>query len=278
MAEHECCFDLTGDSTIDNKTAQIMAAIESQADLEVVESYNQELAGQIEAGLLITLLEFVYVDNWSDDERFTLRFFTARDADENFTDNLNPASGGEFLIESSSAIGTSCHPLVYTNDAVLSSGTFQAELNNVMVPLPPFTFGYWQPTGPLVQLYKAHLYGDLSFTSDTDRLNITQGTIGGCFDQIDIFGAINQQISANCACLGLDGDLINITDMTCNGSGTPDNCGEDEEACSSAYTYCTITLNMLAMDVDRDGDNEEDCLSAGFTFSAIPARITGMAP
>lgn len=263
-----CCFDYTGDGEVDNGVGGLLDAISSlMQDSDV----NQMLADAIAQGKVAILLEFVGVADWTTASGFTMNAYLGTDADADYTNNLDPVNGGEFLILPSS-LDDMGNPLIAFEGASIDNGVLTGGPAQFIVSVPLL-----DATPITLVLDEALIEGDITAEGGT-KLHIDNGKLGGVIQKKVIVEGLNAYVATTCECLGLTGDLINLDAQECATNGTPESCIEDN-ACGSIYNYCSIALGLFdsILDVDLDDDGANDSVSVGIQFTSIPAQIVGTA-
>lgn len=280
LAENDCCFDLTGDEVIDNALAQLMEMLDSimpeGADV------NTSIEQQILAGEFVLLYEFLGVDDWTSDAGVRMDTFSGSDAGGDYDDNLDPETAADFLVDAQYLNPYSGRSLYFTDDAGFFGGTLHAEDATLMLPASMLGFFTAGQTGEgVIFLPGATIEGDITqhSTRSDALISLAAGKIGVAIPLSAVFEAQNIYVAENCECLGLgDEEMIDIEEESCSSNGNSDGCeGDIGEICSNLYSFCGSTMPLIGniADVDTNGDEINDAISAGFHFTAIPATIAG---
>lgn len=261
--ETPCCFDFNGDDTVDNSAASLLSLLGSFApDIDV----NQLLVDSIETAQLAILLEFVGAADWQDAEAFVMNAFLATDADSDYSDNLAPQTGGDFLILPDS-IDQNSDPLIVFQQMSLQAGLLHGGPSKFILDIP-LLLG-----APLtLVLDEALIEGQVTVVED--RLWIGDGKLGGAVRKSVIIAGLNAYVEDSCACLGLTKPFIDPESEKCATGGNSATC---DETCANLNGYCSMATMMFGsiLDVDLDQDGISDAMSVGMTFESIPARIVG---
>ncbi len=268
--DEPCCFDFTGDGEIDNAVANLLGMLGGLlGDVDI----NAEIQGAIDGGSVAVLFEFLDVADWVDQAALDMNFFLGKDADDDYTDNLDPVNGGTFLIDPAS-LDAEGNPLVTFADMSITGGLLEGGPSQFILDLPIME-------GIVIHAVVdgAMIEGNVAATAE-NKVSITDGKLGGYVAKETIANALNAYIDSSCDCLGLGGaPLIDLETNACATAGTPENCTDDAETCGQIYNYCGMALPFIDMvlDVDSDGDGTADSISIGVTFGTIPAMIDGVA-
>ena len=290
LAGSECCFDFNGDEISDNTLYDFLESQAAIYDIDLVSRYNNELATWIQQALLVKLLEFADAGLFDTDTSFGLHVFDCLDADQDFSDNLDPATQADFLVLPYSVVGDRCSPPVSDPDAQLAidqgAASFAASLPKMYLPIPLMVGDSDAGAIRVTEVMDVKMTGDITVAGETGAFKVTiaNGRLGGAIPMKAFFEGINDYVANHCECLGLGGDSL----FTVNADGSVD-CADasvaacestaDTEGCGDIGSNCTINASILPMlmDVDTDNDEQNDAMSFGMTFTAIPALITGVA-
>lgn len=269
----ECCDDLNGDGTIDNKIGQYVTILRSQGT-----DINERIGVAIEAGELIYLLEYAHWSNETTDSDVTMHMYLGDDVDFDFTDNL--AGTGQFLIEPESFDddGDAKWPFATTR---VQNGKLSAEGGGLQLVFPDLL--------DEVRL----VVTNVSVTADVippadlqagGTVALANGELSGVLDR-DLFYESMNEAAVACECLLKPVFVYDANSDTWVCDVAP----ADEDAClTSPSTGCQFLSNNQScqffelvssdVDVDTDGDGVDDGFSVGARFTGIGASITGRKP
>lgn len=262
--EEPCCFDFNGDATIDNSAGSLVSLLGSFApDIDV----NQLLADSVESGQLAIVLEFVGAADWVNAAGFVMNAFLATDSDGDYSDNLNPQTGGDFLILPDS-VDENDNPLIVFQQMSIEAGTLRGGPSKFVLDIPLL-----MGTPMTLVLDEAMIEGEVTVVGD--KLWIEEGKLGGAVRKSVIIAGLNAFVESSCSCLGLSKPLIDPETEKCATGGNSAAC---DEPCASLNSYCSMATMLFGsiLDVDLDQDGLVDSMSVGLMFQSIPARIVGM--
>ncbi len=101
---------------------------------------------------------------------------------------------------------------------------------------------------------------------------------GGLISRAEWLSIWNDHVDSYCTCTtfpeGSSGSAINLETFSCN---TPvQTCTEPDPICR-AFTslFCQPLVDIMAADIDTDGDTVPDAISAGWWSKSVPTRVTG---
>jgi len=272
VADADCCFDYSGDDLPDNALAGLLDLV---AGLMEGMDVNEEIQAAIDDGTLAVLQEFGEVEDWTDDDSLYSNQYMGAVTDDDYADNLDPATAGEFLATLDSFDDTGA-PLVIFEGMSISGGLMAGGPFMFMLEIPISDLGIVLNT----TVEGVLMTGEISASGDTPvMVSINDGQLGGYVHKNTIFGALNDFAESACDCLGLDGPMVDIETLACVTAATPGGCtSEENNPCGEVYGFCDM-LGMIAiiLDIDSDDDGEMDSISLGILFTSIPAQIVGIA-
>ena len=274
VAGEDCCFDLNDDGQVDNALAGLIPML--AGFMPEGTDVQSEIDKAIAEGEMAVLVEFEGVTDWANQASFTMNLFVGKDADDDYSDNLDPDVVGDFLIDPNSLDPQTGESLIAYEGATITNGLLEGGPSTFVLDLP-----LSDDLNIHGQMDGATLEAQVVVNQGTDppEIVLTDGKLGGYLNEEMIFDGLNEYLAVACECLGLSGGLI--VDGQCATDGSPENCDteiEEEKDCPVAYNACSAILAILPMtlDIDSDDDGVNDSISIGTTFSSIPARIIGV--
>jgi hypothetical protein len=267
-----CCFDFNGDSINDNQLSVIAD------DLGVTSTVNQALSDSIAAGDFLLLLEHDDLTSLSNDT-FVLNAWLG--AYDGITSIDSSGATQNPLMISADSIAQGVFPKHRLRDGEVVSGAFTAEDGSL--PLDLSLMGV--PLRAPLRDAKIRATIDVSKSGlNDDGVFLTGGEMGGVLTVEETYDGLNEFAKNSCTCMGLGSQsLINYTpgapmSGTCT-STTGHSCPTGGQ-CDVIASNCPLLVSFLssAADIDRDDDGTMDSISAGMTFEASGAHITGVSP
>ncbi len=252
-SDKECCFDLDGDSTIDN---QIGSVFDSLDDLSGT-SYSQMIQNAIEAGEICSVYETL---------SGTMPFFDCFDEDIDYSDNVDGDESFILWVENFIKYGSeySAYPLdVYitaTTDKIRGTADIINDFPVILLSARP----------SVVNLTNAMIEIDLDGSSVP-----VSGVVGGVILMEDLAKGMNDSIS-HCTCLSypVSGLFYIDTNKKLKCDLTSNDCDSEDEAeaeCNNTGQFCNIYGSMFTPDIDADGDAVKDAISVGYKFDLVTA-------
>ena len=167
-------------------------------------------------------------------------------------------------------------PLAYLPDAVLDAGVVTAGPGTVALNIELLG----SPLSLTISNARIEATVDAGASGlDATGIAMTDGKLGGVVRTDDVFRAVNS-VAAGCECLGLAGDLIDISSGSpvCDPEANVEACGTaGETTCEGLGSNCSLlTIVGGIADIDTDGDEEPDAISLGATLTTVGASITGL--
>jgi hypothetical protein len=284
IADDTCCFDFDEDGKMDNGLAALLGLLgQFLGDTDV----NTLLQEQIDSGTITLLLEN---DGLSDavNQATGLKlngFFGTAETDL----ATNVAGNGMFMASRSSFIEGTQTPLI-SMDAVIAAGVLTAgpSLFQLTIPLGDLLEG--AETSLDLTIENTRVMSDVSIGANGKGLTMANGKLGGVVPVSQFATALNQ-LTADCACLGAGGDIIQVvsTDpkklkLGCTAgfnAATPTCTEADGTICSALGENKSLVcpaLGILPFDQDADGDGQKDSISVGITLEGVSGTISGLEP
>ncbi len=256
--------DVDGDGDIDNALGSLLNSLSGLlGDTDI----NATLQESIDEGSLALGMTWPGVTDPASDTTAALDFF-----------QLQFATAGDasaFLADRDSFDRGSSTPLIRFQTASFTGGALEAG---------PSTFNISIPLSDTIQLAltaeRARIKGDASL--DALGIKLTDGTLSGAVPLVSVAEALNAYISSdNCSCV-TGGDLIDTSggagDLACNALDAS-NCSGDQDICGTIVGACGIAIGIIGseLDIDLDGDGQNDALSVFIRMEAQGTVITGPA-
>jgi len=287
----KCCFDLVGDSQLDDALGALLAILEPLGF-----DFQAQITARVEAGEAVKIVDWLQLPAGLGDGPVQFSVFDgfwtdgldyATMASGNGSAGLNPESFGDY----------GAHDQFNTGS--LSSGVATALGNQIAIAVAPFSIGeQWRLLplrDPVVELPLVDsptgclgiCTQDLTVPGQ-DPVDVGGGRLGGYLTGQDSLTAIDEAYRG-CACAGIDPDLpviefgpvgpayeIQCTDNT----GDPSQCtGQGEEFCAGLTDFCSFAgLLPQTMDADfEEVDGINDSWTAGLRLSFSGTQVTGIA-
>ena len=291
ITDKTCCFDVDGDSAgdIDNQLAAIINLLPLGSSSQ---SFDQQTQDTIIADQFVVLLEHPGYTPPSQ-ATYPVNLYDATPADASAKTFVQRSGGGltekhgeSFNLQKSSftnkAYTSNKLPSVQGNSASLAGGEGRFELQSEMNAAFPLAFA----------LRSARIRADVrtNHTNSTDGIALENGEIGGYIHLTDLLDTWNRRMS-RCSCLGNptqtlqyssspgDPDIsgpLSCSQQVLNKAG---NCSSQSGLCGQVTTVCAFASQLSSFsDLDADCDGSTDSLSAGFSFKAAAAKISGVSP
>jgi hypothetical protein len=278
-----CCFDLTGDGTMDNSFGTLLGMMAAQGG-EL--SPQGSLDAAIAEGEMMWVLDWVELPAAAGDGPARVSFFGAV-SDDDF--ETRAAGGGTYRLERSS-FGT--HGAEFQiNQAQITGGELTGGPSTIAMGLPMaggeglLMFNIYDARiAATVEIQADGLHTVDEDRPDTIPSRVAGGRLGGIINGFELLGGLDE-IFRGCACAGVDPSLPVIEwaigeegielDCTAN-TGTGGECPESP-LCGGITQLCQF-LDMIAIffDVDSDADGIKDSISIGLRFGWTGAEITGL--
>ncbi|WP_133622006.1 hypothetical protein [Bradymonas sediminis] len=263
-SDENCCFDLNGNGEPDNA----LSIVNSLGDV------NGGIQGSIESGSLVLLFEHDGLDDLANSSPYTLNVWLGESVEAPVT--------GPFVIDPTS-VDQGTHPQASLPNAKIENGVLTAGpgIVDISVSLEGLL------DAPLsLRISKAQIEATVDASSTLEdgvvikdaNPALNGGKLGGAVRVDDLVSAVNSFAAASCECLGLEGaDFVNLEGVAPSCADTPNNTCEADSTCASLTQACGFlpTIGIL-VDVDTDGDGEDDALSIGTTFDTDAAKISGI--
>lgn len=257
--------DVDSDGTGDNALASLL--VELEAVIGPVDP-NTALSASLEGvGPLMGVV-------WSDIEGLD------SGAEDVSLDVMSLQREGEaWLAESGSFLPGTAEPRVTLNGGVSEGSYLSAEPWEAALPVT-LSLG---PIEVPLSLKLGSLTGELAVSGE--GVALSDGVLAGALPVRDVVAGVNAFVGSDaCACLGLDGPLIDLDapqDAACNASATPEACGESvaEAQCASLAGACSLWVSVMSggADLDLDADGAPDAYSLMMTLEMSPAVVEGVA-
>ena len=255
--------DLDGDGNPDNAFGGLFLDLGSILPMEDI---NDSLASAITSGELLMGATWPGLDeSLSDGEGIQTHLF-----------RLEAIEGG-YLASRDSFISDSRTP-ASRFEGTLEGGLLISGPTDFVLPFSGDGFALD------VTLSGAYLSGVLS--TDEAGVAMAEGTLAGAVGVPDFMEVINDfLLSENCACLGLDGPMIDVSlgavPEACVGQFDGEACASEgmENTCAQAASTCDLFVPLIygQADLDLDGDGSLDALSAFVRIQMRGADIVGVA-
>lgn len=268
--EEPCCFDYNGDGAPDNALGGILG---------LLGDVNASIQEGIDSGSIVIALEHAGLTSF-DGGDFTVNFWLA--SWDGIT-AIDPAGGNTIVIDPA-AIDAGTQPQAYVPGAVLAGTDVTAGPGTIALSIDLLG----APISLTISGARISAQVNTAASSLENGVALTDGKIGGYVKLEDLFTAVNAY-AGTCTCLGLPAqtDLITWDPATLTGSCATVS-AVNLEACETegnsgcatlGGTMCGTLLNLAPglADVDADKDGTEDSMSIGATFTAVGAKITGVA-
>ena len=261
----ECCFDYDGDGAPDNSLGENLAAFDFTTQL------NEDLARRISVGDVAMVLELEGVAGMESEGATRLYWWKSAWAPEMIAIDQEANQvlvGTEWLDE-----GT--QPRTYFPTASVADGHLRASGGTIVIPFPglPIHRSPGSPSEDVVWVAARDARLDAEFDASAPHPTLRQGRLGAVIEVAEVWYAINEFAETRCACLGLEGPLLDKQTGFC----APADSASCDFACEQVVNSCALysALDLFA-DQDLDGDGLYDAMTIGATFSAVPATIVGV--
>lgn len=284
IAPEGCCFDFDNDGKMDNGLQALLGLLASFLDADV----DTLLQESIDDGTITLLLENAgLTDATNQAAGLALNGFFG-EAETQV--EMNKAGNGTFLASPSSFIEGTQTPLI-SLAAQIAAGKLTAgpALFQLSIPLGSLLEG--STTSLDLTILNTQVTSDVSLGANGKGLTMANGQLGGVVP-VEQFAIALNQLTADCACLGLSGgDTIEVikTDpkkqkLGCTAAfsaSTPTCTEEDSSICSALGDNKSLVcpaLGILPFDQDTDEDGQKDAISLGITLTGVSATINGLVP
>ncbi|HQJ60658.1 MAG TPA: hypothetical protein PKV35_06645, partial [bacterium] len=251
-SDKECCFDLNGDSVIDNKISSIFTTMESFTGF----TYSSMYQNKVESGDICSIYE---------ERAGSMPFFDCFDTDIDYSDNSSGEEPFIVWVENFIKYGTS-----YSDNPV---SFYEIEKTDKIRGTSPKIKGF-----PVILISEEPLKIDITdavieLTLDVSS-NPVSGIMGGSILMEDLAAGLNESLS-HCTCLNAPSGLFTVDSEKKLECGLETNScdSETEPDCYNTGQYCSMYEALFTPDIDNDGDSVKDSISVGFDFSLVSAEI-----
>lgn len=273
--EPGCCCDFSGDGTVDNALARLIAIAEPFLGYDR-DYFNQGIDAQIRAGSLLLLVEFLGLDDLVDDDYLAFNLYVGADANDDPEDNLSGSA--EFWVDPIS-LDADGEPQMSFRDAWIEGGRLHGGPSQFLMPLD--LVGQSLPI--LLVVDGATVEADV--TASDVGYGLSNGVVCGWLHREKIAAGVNQFTATNCGCLGYAGDFITLQGgaMQCSPIPPTASCSDFDyigRICNQLAEACGALAFVLPalFDLDLTEDGKGDALSLGVTLGATGAAIVGVQP
>lgn len=270
IAADDCCFDLNDDGE-PNNALSLLRSLENGA-------VNTGIQDSIDSGSLVLLFEHEGLDDPVNSGPYTLNVWLGEAVEAPVT--------GPFVVDAAS-VDEGTFPQAFLPNAKIENGVLTAGPGVVDISL---TLEGLLDAPLDLRISQAQIKATVDPTSDlADGVAINEedealmgGKLGGAIRVDDLVEAMNSFVIGSCDCLGLEGaDYILYEDgaLSCAPLTAEDNtCADDGNTTCAGLTQVCGMLPLLGsiVDVDTNGDGENDALSIGTTFNTEAATISGI--
>jgi hypothetical protein len=273
--EPGCCCDLTGDGEVNNALAGVIDLLGGflQTDLDY---FNRSIAAEIQSGALILLFEFIGVDSVEVDEYVVFNTYLGEDPQG--TPERNLAGLGEFLVKPES-LDPSGYPLMAFVGATIDDSWLRGGPSRFIVPL-----NLMGDAPPLLFVVEGARITARIWQEEVG-FRLSDGEVCGYVSRARLVQGFNEFVATNCDCLNLTQPLVSDTGTALSCVRIPaanitcDPADYMEDVCRQLASSCGALTTLLPnfFDIDTNGDGRRDALSLGVRFSAVSARIVGVA-
>ncbi|HPG35293.1 MAG TPA: hypothetical protein PLG63_03070 [bacterium] len=251
-SDKECCFDLNGDSVIDNKISSIFTTMESFTGF----TYSSMYQNKVESGDICSIYE---------ERAGSMPFFDCFDTDIDYSDNSSGEEPFIVWVENFIKYGTS-----YSDNPV---SFYEIEKTDKIRGTSAKIKGF-----PVILISEEPLKIDITdavieLTLDVSS-NPVSGIMGGSILMEDLAAGLNESLS-HCTCLNAPSGLFTVDSEKKLECGLETNScdSETEPDCYNTGQYCSMYEALFTPDIDNDGDSVKDSISVGFDFSLVSAEI-----
>ena len=237
-------MDLTGDGKVDNRLADLLNALTT---LHSGLTLQQDLDEQIKDGTLL-LLQELRSGSLKDSTKARFQFFFGKDLDKNPKDNF---SGTEWFSINPNFSSTT--PL----NGKVTGGTLSVGPGEIMVPLA------------LGKVYVVVTLKLARVTAKVTKKGITQGVVAGAMPIADVKGRLLPGLATE-----MTRQYADKANLSPNGKKLLEYFDVNKDGTISVKELTgnpiikTVILDQP--DVDTDGDNKLDAVSAGIGFTSVP--------
>lgn len=262
--------DVDDDGEIDNAFGPLVQTLAQLLGGNI----NRELTFQIDNGILALGAKWPNLDGVGDQEDVQLDIFTLVDTDD------DPMTQDAYLISRESFL-----PGYQTPRSRFSGGTIT---DGRLVAGPSPAFFLEVPLGgiPLaVVIEDAVLRATIRL--DDNGVVLSNATIAGVLPLQSLIDTVNDYLlSDTCECIHLESPLVDLRAgegrETCVGDPMPNRCAEeggDAAVCATISSSCRLFMDLMfnEVDIDTDGDGENDAFSIYLALSARGTSIGGLA-
>lgn len=268
--EPGCCCDIDEDGVIDNGMATLIEVAEPFLGYDR-DYFNEGIAGQIEAGSILIVIEFLGLDDLVTDDYVTFNAYIASDADEDPANNLT--GSGEFWVQAAS-LDANGDPIMSFEAATIEAGHLSGGPATFLMPLDLVGVG----EALLMAVEGATISADIA--ENGVGYGLSAGQVCGWVHRDTVVASVNEFVATSCTCLTLADDFITYDGgaFSC-GRVTGNTCGFDVigQTCDQLATNCPALALVVpaVLDLDLTDDGKGDAISLGVTMGAAGAAIVG---
>ncbi|MFO0749793.1 MAG: hypothetical protein U1F43_29595 [Myxococcota bacterium] len=261
-----CCLDFTGDGKVDDKLGNVFRSLRG-ALIDI----NPYFAGQIAGGQFNLLFDVRGLDDLVNDDGFQLLVYESLPEDNIPQTDPTTSGHGQFMVKERSWLDGTRIPRLHVDGRV--------EDGRIIMDQGTWSFFFALPDKDgVVELpfERFRFEGSVALGPDGNGLAI-HATMGGLIDEAALLRTLNNEVDFSCDCATWpDEELaIDVASRTCN----PPLSNDCDDVFCSAMTddvLCPTIISAFSPDIDVDGDQVPDKISAGIfieTTSARPSRI-----